>query len=625
MLNNRYFMSQSLYQKYRPQQFSDVIGQSHVTDTIKSELRAGAVSHAYLFSGPRGVGKTSISRLLARAVNCLEQKEGEPCNTCKNCQTIIDGKTLDVIEMDAASHTGVDNVRENIIEQSRVAPSFLEWKVFIIDEVHMLSTSAFNALLKTLEEPPAKTLFILATTELHKIPETIVSRCERFQFKRLSSNDIVERLEMIARKEEVVVDREVLQSIAKRCGGAARDAESLLGQVLTLHESHVTADVASVVLPPTYTEEMIQLLRVIIEGKTAEGIAQVNGLLQQGIAFRPFVEDMVEFLRAVMLYSVNQQVSVFDTFDIDAESLAWVQKCVQATNTWHISEMISRFMDAKEQLASAPIVQLPLEMAIVELTLQVGHSVQAGSVVAPQRFAPVSETKPATVPAEQVQTVVKEPEQKEESPEVLAVQTEETKSQPQEPEVTVISKAEPGEQPPPEAISTFTPTSEQPVVQEAAAVEPAAPNPAPVTSAPEAQPAEQAIEEPSQPTTGGSITIDSVKKQWGAVVAAAQEKNHALQLPLRVAHLVEVRNGNTVVLGFQYSFYTERLDDPKNREVVGEALETVFGMKVLLDTVVDEQYSADSTEEVVGDNNIEELDDEEIANVWDLATQTFGE
>ncbi|MEK7539847.1 MAG: DNA polymerase III subunit gamma/tau, partial [Patescibacteria group bacterium] len=242
-------MSQSLYQKYRPQAFADVVGQEPVKESLRNQVMRNKVTHAYLFTGPRGVGKTTLARILARAVNCENPTNGEPDNLCASCKRILDGAALDVIEIDAASHTGVDNVREHVITAARVPPVGLKRKVFIIDEVHMLSTSAFNALLKTLEEPPEHALFIMATTESHKIPMTIVSRCQRFDFKRILLDQMVDRLSRVAKSEGVEVDRAVLDRVAAKSEGALRDAETLLGQLFALGETKISEDVAELVLP----------------------------------------------------------------------------------------------------------------------------------------------------------------------------------------------------------------------------------------------------------------------------------------------------------------------------------------------------------------------------------------
>jgi len=220
----------TLYRDYRPQNFSEVLGQNHIKITLQNEIAAGKLAQAFLFCGPRAVGKTTLARVLAKTVNCQDRPKGdpEPCNHCASCQAITQGKNLDVVEIDAASNTGVDNVRENIINFSRLAPASSNYKVFIIDEVHMLSISAFNALLKIIEEPPRYVIFILCTTEIQKVPATIISRCERFDFKRISVADIVKKLTLIANRENIQIDPEVLEAVARRSGGHLRDAESLL-------------------------------------------------------------------------------------------------------------------------------------------------------------------------------------------------------------------------------------------------------------------------------------------------------------------------------------------------------------------------------------------------------------
>ena len=258
-------MSTTLYRKYRPATFSEVIGQKHVVRTLQNAIKSDRIGQAYLFAGPRGTGKTSVARIFARTINCADlvgeeraatkssirrsdakadqSNKNEPCLKCDSCKTILDGRALDIIEIDAASHTGVDNIRE-LRETVKLPPSALKYKVYIIDEVHMLSGGAFNALLKTLEEPPAHVIFILATTEVHKIPETILSRVQRFDFTRLTIEEIIKRLEEIAKLEKVKVDREALEIIATYSEGGMRNAESVLGQVIALEDKKITTSVA---------------------------------------------------------------------------------------------------------------------------------------------------------------------------------------------------------------------------------------------------------------------------------------------------------------------------------------------------------------------------------------------
>lgn len=361
-------MPTSLYQKYRPQQFADLVGQDHIRTTLVNELKSGSVTHAYLFSGPRGIGKTTSARLLARAVNCLDRRDGEPCNACTHCNTILAGKALDLMEMDAASHTGVDNVRENIIDNARVAPSFLPWKVFIIDEVHMLSTSAFNALLKTLEEPPPQTMFVLATTEIHKVPATIVSRCEHFAFRKVARTAVVARLEELCRQEQHTVDREVLVAIAKRSEGALRDAESLLGQIFSLSTEHISAAAAAIVLPAAQTEEVIGLWEEIVKKQTREALTRISRLYDDGVLLTEFTKEFIEFLRILLLYKIQNSLTALEYVDIDEKLFERIRTLISSMEPQHIVEQLEEFLDAFEQLKNTSIPQLPLELAVVALT-----------------------------------------------------------------------------------------------------------------------------------------------------------------------------------------------------------------------------------------------------------------
>src|SRR3989344_9182778 len=275
----------TLYRKYRPSTFADVYGQEHLITTIKNEIALGKIAQAYLFSGPRGVGKTTTARLLAKAVNCLTRKEGqfEPCNACGAWEQIRAGRHIDVIEVDAASQTGVDNVRENIIENAQFKPTTAKYKVFIIDEVHMLSNSSFNALLKTLEEPPAHVIFILATTELHKLPATVISRCQRFNFKKIGYDEMLARLKKISEEEKIKVDKEVFGRIINKSDGCLRDAESLLGQVFSLDLKKITVEDAQMILPSSNVESIIEFLEAITQGDGARALKLINTLTEEGI------------------------------------------------------------------------------------------------------------------------------------------------------------------------------------------------------------------------------------------------------------------------------------------------------------------------------------------------------
>lgn len=358
----------TLYRKYRPQTFSDVIGQNHVKITLQHEIEQGQIGHAYLFCGPRGLGKTTLARLMAKAINCEDRKpkESEPCNKCRSCTSIATGSSIDIIEIDAASHTGVDNVRENIIENSRFTPNVSRYKVFIIDEVHMLSISAFNALLKTLEEPPSHAIFILCTTETHKLPQTIISRCQRFDLKKVSSKDLKHRLEKIAQAESKNIASEVLDNIILHSEGCVRDAESLLGKVFTLGQN-ITSEQAEIILPRSDFNQLALFLNFIVENNSTAAIELVNNLVEDSFDLQVFVENLLEFLRKIMLIKVNGNLSDFG-IELDEVSQKSAEELAIRFDYNKLIAAIDLFINKRQEMKSALIQQFPLEMAVIQLT-----------------------------------------------------------------------------------------------------------------------------------------------------------------------------------------------------------------------------------------------------------------
>lgn len=381
----------TLYRKYRPQSFNEVVGQNHIKITLQNEIQKGKVAHAYLFCGPRAVGKTTLARVFAKSVNCLNRKQDdyEPCNKCDNCKSIANSNNFDVIEIDAASHTGVDNVRDNIIASARVSPSQNKYKVFIIDEVHMLSISAFNALLKIMEEPPEYVIFILCTTESHKVPTTIISRCQRFDFKKINVSDVVKKLSWVSKQEDIKISKEILEQIARHSEGHMRDAESLLGQIVSIGGKEITREEADLVIPRSDLNEIISIIEIISRKDASTGISIINKLVEGGVDLKAFLNDLIEISRKILISKINPSLSEKLGIEL-GENLE--MKLNEASKDLSINQIISiidRFIEAKNNLKNTVIPQLPLEIAIIELCYannQV-NSTTPGSIISPSKAA----------------------------------------------------------------------------------------------------------------------------------------------------------------------------------------------------------------------------------------------
>lgn len=354
-------MSQALYRKWRPQSWQAVVGQQHVVDTLRNALSAGRIAHAYLFSGPRGTGKTTTARLLAKAVNCLDPDQGKrPCGTCEYCQAVNDGRFLDLIEIDAASNTSVDDVRD-LRDKINYSPNQGRYKVYIIDEVHMLSTAAFNALLKTLEEPPAHAIFILATTEVHKIPATVLSRCQRHEFRRIPVIEIVNHLKLMAQQEKIEVDEQALSVIARQSTGAMRDAISLLDQ-LASSGNVITLEKTQEILGVAASQYVLDVVQALVEKEIDKGLDTIHYALDNGSDARQFARQIVDYLRDVLLV----QMGCASQVDATTEVRSKMAQHAQALSTPELLRIIRSFNQAVTESRSTWQPALPLEMGFVE-------------------------------------------------------------------------------------------------------------------------------------------------------------------------------------------------------------------------------------------------------------------
>lgn len=354
---------QALYRVWRPQRFEDVAGQEAVTRTLRNALSHGNTSHAYLFSGPRGTGKTSAAKIFAKAMNCPNAVDGEPCNTCDLCQSITQGRLGDVIEIDAASNNGVEEIRD-IREKANYAPTEAQYKVYIIDEVHMLSMGAFNALLKTLEEPPMNVVFILATTEPHKIPLTIISRTQRFDFRRISPQDMIKRMTYILNEKGVDFETDALMSIAKAAEGGMRDALSILDQVISFSDGTVKLEDTLRITGSITQELMIDYLRAALTNDTEKGLALLHQMMQEGKDANRLVEDVILFSRDILIYQKTNEDTLLKMSKVDDA----FKQLIQEAHPEKIYDVIRIMNQTQLEMRTSTHAEVYLEVATVRLS-----------------------------------------------------------------------------------------------------------------------------------------------------------------------------------------------------------------------------------------------------------------
>ena len=386
-------MSQALYRKWRPQTWDQVVGQEHVVTTLRNAVAGDRVAHAYLFAGPRGTGKTTLARILAKAVNCLHDDLAKrPDDECDYCQSVKQSRFLDLIEIDAASNTSVEHIRD-LRDKINFAPNQARYKVYIIDEVHMLSTAAFNALLKTLEEPPSHAIFVLATTEVHKIPATVLSRCQRHEFRRIPVKDIITHLKKMAKDEKIKVDTEALNLIARQATGSMRDAQSLLDQLASGGEK-ITLDHAQTILGTATSQSVLDVVDAIQANQAGEGLAHIHTTLDSGSDPRQFTRQLVDYLRDVLLVKMGNAEHV----DTTAEVRTKMAGHAQSFDTPELLRVIELFNRAAVDTRGSWQPSLPLEMAFADALFPETQAAVQTDEPTPKAKKPVKKAVKASAP-----------------------------------------------------------------------------------------------------------------------------------------------------------------------------------------------------------------------------------
>ncbi len=506
-----------LYNKWRPQTFGDVVGQEPTVRTLQNSLAAGQVAHAYVFAGPRGSGKTSLARILAKALNCLQGVQPEPCGKCEACADILEGRFLDLVELDAASNRGIEDIRD-LRERVNFAPVSGRYKFYLIDEVHQLTPEASNALLKTLEEPPGHAVFVLATTEIHRVLPTILSRCQRFDFRRIPVRSLVGRLQEIAEAEKVTAETEALNILARMAGGSARDAVSLFDQAIIYAEDGVTATDVRDMLGLAHTAVVAEFVDTLARRDTTEGLRVLSQAADQGLDMRQFARETVRYLRGTLLHKSGMEAA--ELLEMSEEEAALMDGLAERISLSEIVQAIRLFSEAEQALRLGVFPQLPVELALVEFCAK---DETTGTTAAP---AP-SPRQPATAAPRR-------------------------------------EAAQPG--PEPSTAAVERPAADGPktseTVEKASSAPTAAPSDAPPADAPAA-------------STDGSPLAD-IQQRWDAVVDSFRRPNVHLRGVLRDCTPIAVQD-RVLTLEFAHAWHRDQVRQSDNLILVEKAVAQTIG------------------------------------------------
>jgi DNA polymerase-3 subunit gamma/tau len=528
----------SLYQKYRPKNFSEITGQEHIVRTLSNSIKNNRIGHAYLFTGSRGIGKTTLARIFAKTINCLDPETGqdvvekdetkmiekeslpiEPCGKCKNCQLIESGKAIDLIEIDAASYTGVDNIRL-IKENVQSPPINLKYKIYIIDEVHMLSTGAFNALLKTLEEPPQHAIFILATTEIHKVPDTIISRCQRFDFKRFTAEQIIKRLGKIAQDEKVEIEQEALEMIALEAEGGMRDAESLMQQIISIEDKKITAEEVSSILGSSSRSSSFEFVIYFLKRDLKKILIGIEEFQAQGKSLKNIQKNVIGFLRDFLLFKANPNNFNKLASGLSPEQKKMAQEIVQETSFEDLIFAIELLQKNLNLFKDTSLTQLPLELSAVEFHLK----------AFPEEKKSVTEKEDRPVISEEI------PEKKSQK-----VNRDNDSSlsdiQPKEGSGPAFDQGEKEELP-------------------------------------------QKLE--------GNPSLESIIDKWSQILEGVKPFNHSIHAFLKNCAPLALEN-NTFFIKTRYDFYKERLNDVQNQLTIKKTIDKIVGCDIKISVLTEKE------------------------------------